>query len=354
MKRILSLVLALALAVSLTACGATREETLESTAAPVTETAQPSVEAAGEAVSYPLTVVDQAGREVTIESEPQTIVSGYYISTSLVLALGQGDKLVGVEAKADTRDIYRLSAPEIMELPSVGTAKEFDLEGCAALDPDLVILPLKLAEAADSLAELGIPAILVNPESQDLLGEARNLMAQCLNCTDAAQALADFTAGQESNLSAALEGAETPTVYLAGNSSLLSTAGGAMYQSDLITMAGGQNVAQDLEDSYWVEVSYEQLLAWDPQVILLASDAQYTVEDVLADENLADCTAVKNGAVYQMPNKAEAWDSPVPGGILGAVWLAGQLHPDLVPAQQVEETIEAFYQTFYGFSYAQA
>ena len=354
MKRILSLVLALALAVSLTACGAAREETLDSTAAPVTETAQPSVEAAGEAVSYPLTVVDQAGREVTIESEPQTIVSGYYISTSLVLALGQGDKLVGVEAKADTRDIYRLSAPEIMELPSVGTAKEFDLEGCAALDPDLVILPLKLAEAADSLAELGIPAILVNPESQELLGEARDLMAQCLNCTDAAQALDDFTAGQESNLSAALEGAETPTVYLAGNSSLLSTAGGAMYQSDLITMAGGQNVAQDLEDSYWVEVSYEQLLAWDPQVILLASDAQYTVEDVLADENLADCTAVKNGAVYQMPNKAEAWDSPVPGGILGAVWLAGQLHPDLVPAQQVEETIEAFYQTFYGFSYAQA
>lgn len=354
MKRILSLVQALALAVSLTACGAAREETLDSTAAPVTETAQPSVEAAGEAVSYPLTVVDQAGREVTIESEPQTIVSGYYISTSLVLALGQGDKLVGVEAKADTRDIYRLSAPEIMELPSVGTAKEFDLEGCAALDPDLVILPLKLAEAADSLAELGIPAILVNPESQELLNEARNLMAQCLNCTDAAQALDDFTAGQESNLSAALEGAETPTVYLAGNSSLLSTAGGAMYQSDLITMAGGQNVAQDLEDSYWVEVSYEQLLAWDPQVILLASDAQYTVEDLLADENLADCTAVKNGAVYQMPNKAEAWDSPVPGGILGAVWLAGQLHPDLVPAQQVEETIEAFYQTFYGFSYAQA
>ena len=115
MKRILSLILALALAVSLTACGAAQEETLESTAAPVTETAEPSVEAAGEAVSYPLTVVDQGGREVTIESEPQTIVSGYYISTSLVLALGQGDKLVGVEAKADTRDIYRLSAPEIID-----------------------------------------------------------------------------------------------------------------------------------------------------------------------------------------------------------------------------------------------
>lgn len=127
-----------------------------------------------------------------------------------------------------------------------------------------------------------------------------------------------------------------------------------MYQSDLISLAGGQNVAQDLEDSYWVDVSYEQLLAWDPQVILLASDAQYTVEDVLTDENLADCTAVQNGAVYQMPSKAEAWDSPVPGGILGAVWLAGQIHPDLMSAQQVEDIIEEFYQTFYGFSYAQA
>ena len=48
--------------------------------------------------------------------------------------------------QADSRPIYSLAAPELLELPSVGTAKEFDLEGCAALEPDLVVLPLKLKE----------------------------------------------------------------------------------------------------------------------------------------------------------------------------------------------------------------
>ena len=103
--------------------------------------------AAETAVTYPLTVTDQLGREVTIETEPKTLASGYYISTSLLIALGVQDELVGVEAKADKRTIYSLSAPELQSLPSIGTAKEFDLEGCAALTPDLVIVPAKLKDS---------------------------------------------------------------------------------------------------------------------------------------------------------------------------------------------------------------
>ena len=99
---------------------------------------------------------------------------------------------------------------------------------------------------------------------------------------------------------------ETPSVYLAGNSSLLSTAGDAMYQSDLIRLAGGVNAASEITDTYWAEISYEQLLTWNPEYIILASDADYTVDDVMADANLANCTAVVDGNVYQMPNRAEA------------------------------------------------
>ena len=115
---------------------------------------------------YPVTVTDQAGREVTIEKEPESIVSGYYISTSLLLALGLKDKVTGIEAKASKRPIYKLAAPEFLELPNVGTAKEFDLETCASLSPELVILPMKLKDAAQSLSELDIPVLLVNPESE--------------------------------------------------------------------------------------------------------------------------------------------------------------------------------------------
>ena len=135
--------LLLAAAMALTACGSTAASeaaSVEAAAAPEA-TAAPEEPAAETAVTYPLTVTDQLGREVTIEEEPKTLASGYYISTSLLIALGVQNELVGVEAKADKRNIYSLSAPEIQSLPSIGTAKEFDLEGCAALAPDLVIVP---------------------------------------------------------------------------------------------------------------------------------------------------------------------------------------------------------------------
>lgn len=303
--------------------------------------------------TYPVTLVDQAGREVTIAEKPEHLVSGYYISSSLLIALGLEENLVGIEAKADKREIYALSAPELIALPSVGTAKSFDLEGCAALEPDLVILPLKLKDAAATLETLGIPTLLVNPENQELLSEMTLLIGEATDTQDAAQALLDFTAAQKTRLEAALENAQKPSVYLAGNSSLLSTAGSAMYQSDMIRLAGGENVAAEIADAYWVEISYEQLLTWNPEVIVLASDATYTVEDVLADPNLADCAAVKNAQVYQMPGKAEAWDSPVPSGILGSIWLSGVLHPELFSADDCAALIDSFYETFYGFTYSE-
>ena len=365
MKKPLSLLLAFAMALSLAACGAqpdasgsepaSQPEAVSEPAADTPEAADPTAQPDGASeTSYPVTVTDQAGRQVTIESQPETLVSGYYITTSLLIALGLQDELVGIEAKADTRPIYALSAPELLELPSVGTAKEFDLEGCAALAPDLVILPLKLESAADSLAELGIPALLVNPEDQALLNEAVTLIGTATNTQARAQALLDFSAEQEQRLADTLAGAETPSVYLAGNSDFLSTAGDTMYQSDMIRMAGGVNAAAEITDTYWAEVSYEQVLAWDPDYIVLASDAGYTVDDVLADPNLAGCAAVENGNVFQIPGDAEAWDSPVPGGILGAVWLSSVLHPDLCPEADSLAVIDEFYQTFYGFAYSAA
>jgi len=305
------------------------------------------------AETYPVTVTDQAGREVTIEEAPDKLVSGYYISSSLLIALGLDDQMVGIEAKANKRPIYRLSAPELIDLPSVGSAKEFDLEGCAALEPDLVILPMKLKNAAETLTELDVDVLLVNPENQELLSGMIDLIATATGTSEEAQKLKDFTAAQEKALSEKLADAEKPTVYLAGNSSMLSTAGDAMYQSDMIRLAGGVNAAAEIADTYWVEISYEQLLAWDPEYIVLASDATYTVEDVLADPNLADCKAVVNGNVFQLPNKAEAWDSPVPSGILGAVWLAGVLHPEHFSQEDCEALIDEYYETFYGFTYSE-
>lgn len=346
MKRITSLLLTLLLVLSLAGCNAakTTQDIMENIAVEDELVVE-------EVSSYPVTITDQAGREVTIEDYPETLVSGYYISSSALIALGQADKLVGIEAKADKRPIYALAAPELMELPSVGTAKEFDLEGCAALEPDLVILPLKLKDAAATLEELGMDVLLVNPENQALLSEMVAMFGVALDCRAQAEELTTCMEDIAALLSEQLAEAEAPKVYLAGNSSLLSTAPGGMYQSDLIALAGGENVAAEVEDTYWVDVSYEQILAWNPQYIILASDASYSVFDVYDDPALAGCAAVAEGNVYQLPSDIEAWDSPVPGGVLGAVWMANILHPETVTVEQFAEVSTAFYETFYGLDY---
>lgn len=322
MKRFFSMLLALSLLLSLTVC----------------------------VQAEPVVLTDMAGREVSIEAVPERIVSGYYISTSTLIALGLSDKLVGIEAKADKRPIYKLSAPQLIELPNVGTAKEFNLEGCLALEPDLVILPLKLKSAAQTLEELGIDVLLVNPESQEQLMEMIALLGDATGTADRAGELADYIQTQQAALAELLSDADAPTVYLGGNSALLSTAGQAMYQSDMIVRAGGVNVAAEIQDTYWVDISYEQLLAWDPDYIILASDASYTAQDVLADENLKDCTAVKNGNVFHLPADVESWDSPVPSGFLGSCWMASILHGDLVTESDCTAWINEFYGTFYGFT----
>jgi iron complex transport system substrate-binding protein len=68
---------------------------------------------------------------------------------------------------------------------------------------------------------------------------------------------------------------------------------------------------------------------------------------------LAQCAAVTGGNVYQLPGNAEAWDSPVPSGVLGALWLANILHGDLVSDADCNARINEYYETFYDFTYSE-
>ena len=341
MKKIIAFILVLMIAVSFSACSISGDAEEKNTNNPLPES------------QFPVTVTDHAGREVVIDEEPQKLVSCYYITTSLLMALDLDERIVGIEDNPDYRPVYGLSAPYLLELPWVGTAKVLDVEGCAALEPDLVVLPLRLKESAEILEELGIDVLLVNPESQTLLNEMITMVGTATGTTEKAESLLSFIEEKQEYLDGLLLGAETPSVYLAGNSGMLQTAGDAMYQSDMIRLAGGKNAAASIEDTYWAEIDYEQLLTWNPEYIVLASNAAYTVEDVLSDPNLAGCTAVLNKNVYQIPADAEAWDSPVPGSILGALWLANVLHPDLLSDTDCTAIMDDYYETFYSFAYSE-
>lgn len=348
MKRInkwLAMLLAVVMVLSFAACGQ------EPAPAPQPE---PTTD-----VIYPVTVKDMAGREVTLEKQPERIVSGYYISSSACIALGLTDKMVGIEDKSAKRPIYKLAAPALIDLPNVGSAKAFDLEACIATEPDLVILPMKQKDTAQTLQEMGIATLLVLPESHEQLIEMFTLIGTATNTVKQAEKLISY---YNTKLSAVTEltrdipDDKKPVVYLGSTSDILRTAPREMYQASLITTAGGKNAGDALEGSSWTDIDNETFLTMNPDIIVIPTDnfavssPDYTAEDVMNNPTFSDVTAVKNGAVYQMPVGYEAWDSPVPSGILGTLWMLKTLHPELYPAEQFAADVNEFYTVFYGFS----
>ena len=345
-KRIAALALALSLALGCAACsGGAGSSASGSVSASGGAPAESASQAEGQIV-----LTDQAGREVVLEEPAQSIVSCYYISTYAAIALGAEDRVVGLEKKADTRPIYQMAAPELLEKPQVGTMKELDVEATAALETELVIMPQALADYAGTLTQLGIPVLVVNPESHEALVEMLQLMGTALGLEDRAEALASYYQEQLDRMAELTQDAGAPVVYMGSNSSFLATAPASMYQSTLIRQAGGVNAGDSLEGDYWTEVSYEDVLAMAPQVIVLPARAEYTVQDVVEDPQLSALPAVQDGAVYQMPGGIEEWDSPVPSGILGTMWMTSVLHPDVYPFEEFVADAQDFYQTFYGFS----
>lgn len=348
MKRInkwLAMLLAVVMVLSFAACGQ------EPAPAPQPE---PTTD-----VTYPVTVKDMAGREVTLEKQPERIVSGYYISSSACIALGLTDKMVGIEDKSAKRPIYKLAAPALIDLPNVGSAKAFDLEACIATEPDLVILPMKQKDTAQTLQEMGIATLLVLPESHEQLIEMFTLIGTATNTVKQAEKLISY---YNTKLSAVTEltrdipDDEKPVVYLGSTGDILRTAPREMYQASLITTAGGKNAGDVLEGSSWTDIDNETFLTMNPDIIVIPTDnfavssPDYTAEDVMNNPTFSDVTAVKNSAVYQMPVGYEAWDSPVPSGILGTLWMLKTLHPELYPAEQFAADVNEFYIVFYGFS----
>lgn len=315
--------------------------------------AQPNVS------EFPLTVTDQIGRTVTLKALPKRIVSGYYISSSACLALGLKLRLAALEEKIEVRPIYKLAAPELIgTVGNVGSAKNFDLEACIAAKPDLVILPKRGKDYAATLAEMDVPVLVVNPENHRRLVEMITLIGRATGTADAAKKLIaryDEISAKVKKLTAAIPDGQKPSVYLCSPASYLSTAPRDMYQASLIASAGGKNAGSVLDGDSWTKVSYEQILAMNPDVIIIPTNNMasgqpgFTAAEISADEHLAEVKAVKNGMVYNMPTGFEAWDSPVPSGVLGMLWMVSALHPKLYSAAEFAADAANFYKTFYGF-----
>jgi len=115
-------------------------------------------------------------------------------------------------------------------------------------------------------------------------------------------------------------------------------------------MGGGINVSANSFDSFWPKVSIEQVYEWNPEYIFYPPYAPFDETTFL--EAWGDLTAVKEKKVFRFPSSLEAWDYPVHSSILGALWIAAKLHPDLYSSNALVKDIEDYYSCFYHVKFS--
>ncbi len=300
-------------------------------------------------------VTDQTGRVVDIPQPVNRIVSAYGISTYYVYALGAGDRIVSawyvqIKGVGKAPDALWKIEPKLDEKLSFGQP---NLEDIVAKNPDLVLTnPVKHGDLADRLTDLGIPAIQYVAESPEAMKEAMLLTGEALGPDTAARAqeFADYYDRVMSTIAGATDSIPADKrlrVYFCG-SDPLRAASGDMYQSLMIDTAAGISVTHNLA-GYWNDVNLEQVLVWQPDVIIITSYGGLTPAQILNDPDWQSIPAVRDGRVYKMPALAAAWDTPVPDSLLGIMWLAHVLYPEQIDFDLATEC-RTFYSRFYGYS----
>jgi iron complex transport system substrate-binding protein len=293
--------------------------------------ASPSVSATpaaspAESGAYPLTLADDAGREVTLPAPPERIVSLAPSNTEIVCALGACDRLVGV---TDFDDF----PAEVVSVPKVVIATQVDVEKVVAADPELVLAAgneLTPTTVIDRLASLGYPVLVLYPRSLEALYADIELVGAALDASaPATRLLADLRARERAVVDA-VAGAERPrTFYEVGVfGGTIYTAGADSFLASLISLAGGDPITGDALST---AIQLEALVAADPQLILLgdaAYDASITVEAVAARAGWASMTAVADGRVEAVPEDPVI-SRPGPRIIDGLEALARAIHPEL-------------------------
>jgi iron complex transport system substrate-binding protein len=242
--------------------------------------------------TFPLTITDDEGTAVEIAAEPQRIVSLTPAATETLFALGVGDRVV---AKVEDIAAY---PPEADGLPIVATFEGVNVERVVLLEADLVIaggLSFTPPNAIDQLRGLDIPVVVLYAESVDQALAGIRLIGDATGASAAAATLVADMRTEIDELAAATAGLDAPRTFyeLDATTKIYTVPEGSLY-AEMLELAGADPVTTD--DSY--EISLEELLAADPEIILLGDDADYTTAaDVAARPGWGEITAVKDGSV---------------------------------------------------------
>jgi iron complex transport system substrate-binding protein len=305
--------------------GACARPPSSSTAPSDPASAPPTVSVSAPAADYPLTLTDDAGREVSLAAEPQAIVSLAPSNTEIVCALDACDRLVGV---TDFDDY----PPEVVDVDKVVTMAQVDVEAVVAAEPDLVLAAgneLTPTSVIDQLAGLGLPVLVLYPESLDEVSADVELVGTAIGQQDEATALVDGMDERIAAVEEAVADLERPQTFYEVSvfEGVIYTAGDGSFLAGLIDAAGGEPITGDALST---SIEIEDLVAADPELILLG-DATYdetiTPESVAARPGWDAMTAVEDGQVLVVTDDVVI-TRPGPRIVDGLEALARAIHPD--------------------------
>lgn len=295
------------------------QATPESTLVPEPATATP-----GSASTFPITLTDDAGREVTIAAEPQRVVSLLPSNTEILFAVGAGDQVVGVTSYCN----YPEEAATREQVGGI-TTKSLNIESIVALQPDLVLATGSQAEIVPILEESSLTVIVLEPATFDDIFANIELVGRVTGHTDEVSTLTNALRRRVDTVVTTVSAADTqPTVFYEVWHDPLMTAGPNTFIGQLITLAGGESIFADVEED-WPQVSAEAVVERDPAFILGPDShgEELTPEKIKTRTGWENIAAVQNEEIYIL--NGDAVSRPGPRIVDMLEETARDLHPDL-------------------------
>jgi cobalamin transport system substrate-binding protein len=262
---------------------------------------------------------------VAIDGIPQRIISLSPSNTEIAFALGLDNQIIGVT----TYDNYppaALSKPQVSEYSSV------DVEKIVSLQPDLVLADsIQKNDAVPALEKLGVKVLVLSPDTIDGIYRDIELVGQVTGKTPEANALVASLQKRVSavtSLTAQSAGTSSPRVLYVTWHDPIWTAGGNTIINDLIDMAGGTNIAADLDG--YITITLEQVIERNPQIILVMTsmgDQDTSLNYIKTEPRLQATDALKNNQLYLVD--ADIFGRTTPRIVDGLEQLAKIIHPEL-------------------------
>lgn len=306
-------------------------------------------------------ITDMAGRKVTVPTAEniESVFSAGPVA-AIFLYMVVPDKLLGWNYELN--DVEKsIILDKYQDLPNFGMGDAVNYEAVIAANPTIAINSGKINDAmvsdCDALSEsLGIPVVAVDNELNNS-AEAFRFMGELLGVEDHAEELAQYAEQVFTDINALSDIPEEKkvSVYFGNGEDSLETASRGSQHAQILDAINAVNVADlELGDGSRVQISAEQLLAWNPDVIVVNGEPKAdksgnsAAEDILSNPDYASLKAVQDQKVYGTPNAPFSWvDRPAgPNRLIGMRWFSALIYPEYIKCD-INEEIHKFFDLFY-------